>query len=311
MAGVGVDVGVEHQHVGEAEHGVVGGFVHGVAPLAVGVVLLHLVGVGSTVIDEAGLVGRAVLDLDILAVADHRAVLVAVGAVHAVGQVAGFAGAVIHEVEEGGVVGAVHIHAVILDILGDVFGVGVHRVLFCQCSVIVRLAGPVDAAVVAVAICTVVVVQVAVAVVDGILLHDDGLTLVDIQRLPGQDQPEELVTAGADGTDFADVIIIGKDRHEAGDAAFHLDFKEDIGLGQPALGAGRHDVVDHDRGDALVLVVGVLGFAGEHVGLVGFQGRLGRGGNFRRRRRRAGNFIPLLFAGREHNAERQNGHDKQ
>ena len=75
VAGVGVDVGVQDDDVGEGQHLVVGGLVHGIAPLAVGVVLLHLVLVGGLVVDEAGLVGLAVLDFDILAVGDDGAVL--------------------------------------------------------------------------------------------------------------------------------------------------------------------------------------------------------------------------------------------
>ena len=311
MAGIGVDVGVKHDDVGEAEHGVVGGFVHGVAPLAVGVVLLHLVGVGGSVIDKAGLVGRAVLDLDILAVADHGAVLVAVGAVQAVGQVAGFAGTVVHKVEEGGVVGAVHIYAVVVDVLLDVLRVGVHRVFQRQVVVVVGGTGPVDAVVIAVAVGAVVVVQVAVAVVDGILLHDDGLALVDIQRLPGQDQAEELVTAGTHGAHFADVLVVGEHRHKAGDAALDLDLKQNVRLGQAALGAGRHNVVDHHGGDALVLVVVALGLTGEHVGQVRFLGRFRRSGGFRCGGGRAHGVPSLFLASREHNAQRQDGHDEQ
>ena len=54
---------------------------------------------------------------------------------------------------------------------------------------------------------------------------------MDIERLPGQDQAEELVAARADGADLADGLIIGKDRHETGDAALDLDLKQDVGLG--------------------------------------------------------------------------------
>ena len=231
MAGAGVDVGVQDDDVGEGQHLVVGGLVHGIAPLAVGVVLLQLVLVGGLVVDEAGLVGLAVLDLDILAVGDDGAVLIAVGAVQAVGQVAGRAQAVIHKVKEGGVVGAVHVHVLAADIVCDVVGVGVHRVLQRQRTGVVALAGPADAAIIAVAVGAVVVVQLAVVVVDGVLLHDDGLALMDIERLPGQDQAEELVAARADGADLADGLIIGKDRHETGDAALDLDLKQDVGLG--------------------------------------------------------------------------------
>ena len=307
VAGVGVDVGVQHDDVGEGQHLVVGGLVHGIAPLAVGVVLLHLVLVGALVVDEAGLVGLAVDDLDILAVRDNRAILIAVGTVQAVGQVAGRAQAVIHKVKEGGVVGAVHIHILAADIICDVVGVGVHRVLQRQRTGVVALAGPVDAAIIAVAVGTVVVVQLAVVVVDGVLLHDDGLALMDIERLPGQNQAEELVAARADGADLADGLIIGKDRHETGDAALDLDLKQDVGLGQTALGAGRHDVVDHHGGDALALgVVSTLRLTGQDVGLIGGQlggsgGRLhSRGCAFRGGGRDG---IAALFAGRQQHCQ--------
>ena len=59
---------------------------------------------------------------------------------------------------------------------------------------------------------------------------------MDIQCLPRQDETEELVTAGTDRANFADGLIIGKDRHKAGDAALDLDFKQDVGFGQAALG---------------------------------------------------------------------------
>ena len=274
-----MDIGVEHDDIGEGQHLVVGGLIHGIAPLAVRVVLLHLVLVRGLVIDEAGLVGLAVDDLDILAVRDNRAVLIAVGTVDAAGQVAGGAEAVVHKVEEGGIVGAVHIHVLAGDIIRDVVGVRVHRVLQRQRAGVVALAGPVHAAIVAVAVGTVVVVQLAVIVVDAVLLHDDGLAFMDIQCLPGQDEAEELVTAGTDRANFADGLIIGKDRHKAGDAALDLDFKQDVGFGQAALGAGRHDVVDHDRRDALAFgVIGPLRLAGQDVGLIGgqFGGRGGR-----------------------------------
>ena len=309
VAGVGVDVGVQHDDVGEGQHLVIGGFIHGIAPLAVGVVLLHLVGVGSRIIDEASLVGLAVDDLDILAVTDHGAVLIAVSAVDAVGQVAGGAQAVVHKVEEGGVVGLVHVHLVVIDVLLDVVGVGVHRVLQRQGAVVVALAGPVDAAVVAVAVGAVVVVQVAVAEVDGILLHDNGLALVDIQGLPRQDEAEELVTAGADRADLTDGLVVGEHRHKAGDAALDLDLEEDVRLGQAALGAGCHDVVDHHGGDALAFgVVSTLGLAGQHVGFVGRQGRLRgslRPGRGCCRGGGGGDGVIRFFAGRQQHAQRQ------
>ena len=130
---------------------------------------------------------------------------------------------------------------------------------------------------------------------------------MDIERLPGQDQAEELVAARADGADLADVLIIGKDRHETGDAALDLDLKQDVGLGQTALGAGRHDVVDHHGGDALALgVVSTLRLTGQDVGLIGGQlggsgGRLhSRGCAFRGGGRDG---IAALFAGRQQHCQ--------
>ena len=308
VAGIGVDVGVQHNNVGEGEHLLVGGFVDGIAPLAVRVVLLHLIGVGRSIVDKAGLVRLAVYDLDVLAIADNGAVLVAVGAVDAVGQITGLAQAVINKVEEGGVVGLVHVHLVVVDVALDVVRVGVHRVLQRQGAVVVALAGPVHTAVVAVTVGTVVVVQVAVAVVDGVLLHNDGLTLVDIQRLPGQDEAEELVTAGTHGADLANGLVVGEHGHKAGDAALDLDLEQDVRLGQAALRAGGHDVVDHHSGDALALgVVSTLGLTGQHVGLVGRQGRLRGGFGLGRRAgcRGGGDGVIRFFAGGQQHAERQ------
>ena len=130
---------------------------------------------------------------------------------------------------------------------------------------------------------------------------------MDIERLPGQDQAEELVAARADGADLADGLIIGKDRHETGDAALDLDLKQDVGLGQTALGAGRHDVVDHHGGDALALgIVSTLRLTGQDVGLIGGQlggsgGRLhSRGCAFRGGGRDG---IAALFAGRQQHCQ--------
>src|SRR5699024_6915807 len=110
--------------------------------------LLHLVAVGGRVVQHAGLIAGGVGDLDILAVGDDRAVVFQrVGAVQAVGQVAHrVLLAVIDKVEEGGVVVAVHIDVLIVDIFLDVFAAGVHRVLDGQAGV-VGLAEPVGAVV--------------------------------------------------------------------------------------------------------------------------------------------------------------------
>ena len=195
--------------------------------------------------------------------------------------------AVIDKIEEGGIVSPVHIHTVALDILADVFAAGIHGMFQRQGAAVV--AGPrvVDPAVIAVAVGAVVVVKAAVVVLDGILLHHDALALVDVERLPGQNQAEELVAPRADGPDLLNILIIVVYGHEAGDAALHLDLKQHLRRRKPALGPRRRQVVDHNRRDALALRVGIaLGLAGKDVGLIGGQGGRGGGGGGRRLRRR-------------------------
>ena len=308
MAGIHVDVGVQHDDVGEAQHGFAVGLVDGVAPFAIGVVLLHAVSFGRSIIDKPGLVGLAVGDFHILAIGDDGAVLVGVGAVDGVAQVAHrVVLPVIHKIEEGGIVGAVHVNVIVSDDLGNIVGVGIHGV-FQRKAVVVALAGPVHTAVIPVAIGAVVVVHGTVLVILRILLHDNGLSFMDIQRLPGQDELEELVTAGTHGADLPDVLIVIIHRHKAGDAALDLDLHQHLGVGQAALGTGRHDVVHHHGGDTLTLrVIGSLGFTGEGVCLIGRQ----RGGGHRRSldgsgRRRAGDFgFFLSFAASQHHAQSQ------
>ena len=309
VAGVDMDIGEQHDDVGEGQRHTVA-FIDGVAPGAVvGIVLLHLVAVGGRVVQHAGLIAGGVGDLDILAVGDDRAVVFQrVGAVQAVGQVAHrVLLAVIDKVEEGGVVVAVHIDVLIVDIFLDVFAAGVHRVLDGQAGV-VGLAEPVGAVVVAVAVGAVVVVERAVVIVAGILLHDDTLAFVDIQPLPGQDELEELVAAGAHGADLLDVMVVVIHSHEAGDAAFDLDLEQHLRRRKTALRARARDVVDHHGGDALAgRIVGVAGLAGQGVGLVGRQGRGRDRGGFRLGRSiRRGGLDALVFgAGRQHHARRQ------
>ena len=140
---------------------------------------------------------------------------------------------------------------------------------------------------------------------------------MDIQSLPRQNQAEELVTAGTDGVNLADGLIIGIDRHKAGDAALDLDLKQDVRLGQAALGAGRHNVVDHNGRDALALgVVRALGLTGQDVGLIGGQRRLGGGGGLRCGAGRGGGGggqgISVLFAGcQQHRQGEQRRNYKQ
>ena len=221
------------------------------------------------------------LDLHILAVGHDGTVLVAVGAVQAVGQVTGGV-VVVDKVEEGGVVGAVHIGAALFDDRLQVVRGGVQGMLVGK-TVAAGAACPVYTTVVAVApVAGIADVEVLILVVALVLVHNDGLTLVDVQTVEGQQQLEELVTTGADGTELADILVVHEHRHKAGDAALDLDLDQNIRLGQTALGACIHDVVDHDAGDALPLgVVGILFLAGQDVGLIrfggGFGGRLGGG----------------------------------
>ena len=254
------------------------------------------------------------LDLDILAVGNDGAVLVAVGAVLAVGKIARRL-VVIHKLKEGGAVAAVHIGAALFDLLLQQVGVGVQGVLVGKAAG-AGGAGPVDAVVVAVApVADVADVQILIFEVALILVHNDGLTLVDVQPGKGQQQLEELVAAGTHGAELTDVLVVDEHGHKAGDAALDLDFDQDIGLGQAALRAGCHDVVDHNTGDALPLgVVFVLFLAGQDVGLIrfggGFGGRLGGGccrGRSRRRCRRTGGGAT---AGCQHHAQREHRHNK-
>src|SRR5699024_8752668 len=75
VAGISFKVDVEDDQVGEGQLLVVL-LIDGVTPGAVGgVVLLHLVGGGSVIVQEAGLVAGTVGNGHILAVGNHRAVL--------------------------------------------------------------------------------------------------------------------------------------------------------------------------------------------------------------------------------------------
>ena len=111
-----------------------------------------------------------------------------------------------------------------------------------------------------------------------------------IQGLPGQNQTEELVTGGTDGSDLRNVVVIGEQGHKAGDAAFHLDLEQDVRRGKAALRPAGLDVVHHHAGDAFAFrVVDVLFVAGKYLGLVGLRRGL-------RRSRRAGCTLTALAA---------------
>ena len=184
--------------------------------------------------------------------------------------------AVVHEVKEGGVVHPAVVHVVPLQIFGDELAVGVGGVLGVH--MVARPVHTVAVAVVEVAVEVAFQVPLVVVVVGDVLLLHHALADVDVERLPGQHQPEELVAGRADGPDVGDVVIVGKEGHEAGDAALHLDLKEHVRRGQAPLRPAGLDVVHHHRGDALAFgVVGILFVAGEHVGLIGFGGGLGGG----------------------------------
>ena len=65
-------------------------------------------------------------------------------------------------------------------------------------------------------------------------------------------------------------------RHKAGDAAFHLDFKQHLRLGKATLRAGVHKVVHHKGGNALALgIIFDFSLAGQHGGFIRGQGRGG------------------------------------
>ena len=275
MAGVGVNIGEQNDHIGELQLIIVVLFVNGITPVA-GEVLLHQVDVVGVIVQETGLVGLAVADLHIFAVLHHRAVLGGQLGILGLGQVTHrVILAVIHKVKESGIVGAVHIHIFVGDILFNVFAAGVHRVFQCQ-AVAIAQAAPVHTVVITVAGSTIVVVQQAVIIIQGVLLHDNRLAFVDIQGLPGQDQLEELVTAGTDGANLINIVVIIEHRHKAGDAAFHLDFKQHLRLGKATLRAGVHKVVHHKGGNALALgIIFAFSLAGQHVGFIRGQGRGG------------------------------------
>ena len=184
--------------------------------------------------------------------------------------------AVVHEVKEGGVVHPAVVHVVALQIFGDELAVGVSGVLGVH--MVARPVHTVAVAVVEVAVEVAFQVPLVVVVVGDVLLLHHALADVDVERLPGQHQPEELVAGRADGPDVGDVVIVGKEGHETGDAALHLDLKEHVRFRQAPLGPALGDVVHHHRGDALALgVIGGFFIAGEDVGLVRFRRGFRRG----------------------------------
>ena len=113
----------------------------------------------------------------------------------------------------------------------------------------------------------------------GVVVHmdelgaEDAFAVVIVQSIPGHEQLQELVAAGADGADLRDAVHIGIECAEAGDAALDLALDEQVGRTDAALWAGVlplgiADVVDHDAHDA---AVGAAGLAGQRVSVIGRQ----------------------------------------
>ena len=127
-------------------------------------------------------------------------------------------------------------------------------------------------------------------------------TLMHIQGLIGHHQLHVLVTGGAHGANRGHLGVIGKHRHQAGNAALGDDLIQQVGVANAPLREGivagtGLDVVHHYRNRALAVgIVGRLFQAGERVGVQGNRGRLrsrrrfrsGGGGCFRGGGRAAG-----------------------
>ena len=129
-------------------------------------------------------------------------------------------------------------------------------------------------------------VALAADVQAGVVVYTDKLgaggtfAIVIVQGLIGHQQLQKLVAARAQRADLRDGIGIVEHRAEAGDAALHLAFNEQVGRRKAALRAGVlpggvGNVVDHHAHDA---PIAALGFAGQRVGIVRRQcGKAGSG----------------------------------
>ena len=124
-------------------------------------------------------------------------------------------------------------------------------------------------------------VEVALAadVQTGVVVDADELgaggafAVVVVQRLPGHQQLQELVPAGAHGPHLGDAVGVAVHGTEASDAALHLALDEQVSRRKAPLRAGVlplgiADVVDHHAHDAAAAAVGL---AGQRVGVVGRQ----------------------------------------
>ena len=135
-------------------------------------------------------------------------------------------------------------------------------------------------------------VEVALAadIQAGVVVHVDELgagrtfAIMVVQRLPGHEQLQELVAAGAQRADLRDDVGITIHRAEAGDATLHLALYEQVRRAQTALWTGIlplgvADIVDHHTHDAAIAAAHI---AGKRVCIVGGQAALGGAGRSRR-----------------------------
>ena len=111
---------------------------------------------------------------------------------------------------------------------------------------------------------------------------EDALAVVVIECLPGHEQLQELVAAGAERAHLRDVIGIMEQRAQAGDTALYLALNQDVCRADAPLRAGIlplrvGDVVDHHAHDA---AIGAVGLSGQHISVIDRQrgGCLGRRG---------------------------------
>ena len=259
VARVGGDGGKADEQVVEAQLLAVQ-FVHGVLESAGGVAVhLHFVGAAQCTVAEAGLVVVGVHDA-------YRPA--GSGAAHGIlGP-----GAVVRKTEEGGVVIVAQADAGIggglPDLLaGGELGVFVGNVAAAAVPVgHMGMGGRVEVALAA-------DVQTGVVVDADELGAGGAFAVVVVQRLPGHQQLQELVPAGAHGPHLGDAVGVAVHGTEASDAALHLALDEQVSgrkapLRAGVLPLGIADVVDHHAHDAAAAAVGL---AGQRVSVVGRQ----------------------------------------
>ena len=259
VAGIGGDGGKADEQVVEAQLLAVQ-FVHGVLESAGGVAVhLHFVGAAQCTVAEAGLVVVGVHDA-------YRPA--GSGAAHGIlGP-----GAVVRKAEEGGVVIVAQADAGIGGGLPDLLAggeLGVFVGNVAAAAVPVGHMGMGGRAEVALA----ADVQTGVVVDADELGAGSAFAVVVVQRLPGHQQLQELVPAGAHGPHLGDAVGVAVHGTEASDAALHLALDEQVSRRKAPLRAGVlplgiADVVDHHAHDAAAAAVGL---AGQRVGVVGRQ----------------------------------------